>query len=225
MVPAPAGSTAPRRATPHHRFTSRREGDLAISSPGVEGRRAAIVAAPWTWLRQVHGARVVTVRAPGEHAGAEADAAVTSVVGAVVAVQAADCAPVVLLADDVVGVAHAGWRGLAAGVLPATVRAMRSLGASEVHALLGPCIHPCCYEFGSAALASVSAAVGATVAGTTTSGELALDVPAAVSASLAAVDVELDTSATRCTSCEVDRHWSHRARAEPERQAGVAWLT
>ena len=207
------------------RFTSREEGDLAVDSPGVEASRAAVVDRPWTWLRQVHGAAVVTVARPGDHAGAEADAAVTDVPGAVLAVQAADCAPVVLLADGAVGVAHAGWRGLVRGVLPAAVEAVRALGASEVRARLGPCIHPGCYEFGADALAEVESAVGRPVGGRTATGALALDLPAAVAASLATVGVTLDVTQSRCTACTASRHWSHRARAEPGRQAAVAWLT
>lgn len=211
--------------TSHHRFTTREHGDLAIGSVDVAARRAAIVDLPWTWLRQVHGPRVVTVTAPGEHAGAEADAAVTAVSGAVLAVQVADCAPVVLLADGVVGVAHAGWRGLVAGVLPATVEAMRALGAGQVQALLGPCVHPGCYEFGEAALTEVGSALGRQVAGRTASGRPALDVPAAVAASLASVGVPVDRSSSTCTACTPDGHWSHRARADVERQAALAWLT
>jgi len=211
--------------TSHHRFTTRADGDLAIGGVGVAERRAAVVDLPWTWLRQVHGAEVVTVTLPGEHAGAAADAAVTAVPGAVVAVQSADCAPVVLLADGVVGVAHGGWRGLVAGVLPATAQAMRAVGAGPVRALLGPCVHPGCYEFGEASLALVAAELGPAVVGRTTAGAPALDVPAAVTASLATVDVPVDTSGSSCTACRPDALWSHRARADAERQAALAWLT
>ncbi|MEX2658185.1 MAG: polyphenol oxidase family protein [Acidimicrobiales bacterium] len=218
-APAAAGLTA------HHRFTSRADGDLAAKSAGVAARRAAVVDLPWTWLRQVHGAEVVTVPEPGANAGAEADAAVTAVPGAVLAVQVADCAPVVLLADGVVGVAHAGWRGLVAGVLPATVAAMRALGTGSVRALLGPCVHPCCYEFDPEELARVAAATGDGVEATSSGGALALDLPAAVTASLAAVDVEVDTVVSTCTACGADRHWSHRARADQERHAALAWLS
>lgn len=211
--------------TAHERFTSRADGDLASASVGVAARRAAVVDLPWTWLHQVHGAKVVTVTEPGEHAGAEADAAVTAASGAVLSVQVADCAPVVLLAVGVVGVAHAGWRGIVAGVLPATVAAMRDLGAGPVRALLGPCVHAECYEFGGRDLAEVEAAVGAPVAGRTSGGAPALDVPVAVAASLGALDVPVDASASVCTACRVDLHWSHRARAEVARQAALAWLT
>ena len=211
--------------TSHHRFTTRADGDLAIGSDGVAARRAALVDLPWTWLRQVHGAEVVTVARPGDHAGAEADAAVTDVPGAVLAVQAADCAPVVLLGDGVVGVAHAGWRGLVAGVLPAAVGAMRAIGAGQVRALLGPCVHPGCYELGDPALGEVAAVLGRSVVSRTTGGAPALDVPAAVAASLGTVGVALDAGGATCTACTPDTAWSHRARAEAGRQAALAWLT
>ena len=211
--------------TSHHRFTTRADGDLAVGAVGVAGRRAALVDLPWTWLDQVHGADVVTVTRPGEHAGAAADAAVTAVPGAVVAVQAADCAPVVLLAEGAVGVVHAGWRGLVAGVLPAAVGAMRALGADRVQGLLGPCIHAGCYEFGEADLAEVATGLGAAVVGRTSSGAPGMDVPAAVRACLAGVDVSLDTSSSTCTACRPDALWSHRARADSGRQAALAWLT
>ena len=211
--------------TSHHRFTTRADRDLAIDGDGVAARRAALVDLPWTWLRQVHGAEVVTVTRPGEHAGTEADAAVTAVPGAVVAVQAADCAPVALLADGVVGVAHAGWRGLVAGVLPAAVRAMRALGAGEVAALLGPCIHPGCYELGEPALGELTTLLGPAVVSRTTGGAPALDLPAAVAASLGGVGVTLDAGGSSCTACTPATAWSHRARGEAGRQAALAWLT
>jgi YfiH family protein len=208
----------------HVRFTTRADGDLAVDAEGVAARRAAVVDLPWTWLRQVHGADVVRVRAPGDGAGTEADAAVTNVPGAVLAVQAADCAPVVLLGGTVVGVAHAGWRGLVAGVLPAAVAAVRDLGAGEVRAVLGPCIGPCCYEFGPSDLGRVAAVTGGAVSARTAAGSLALDLPAAAGAALAGVEVALDVSGWWCTACEPARSWSHRARGEAGRQAALAWL-
>jgi polyphenol oxidase len=100
-------------------------------------------------LKQVHGSDVVTVAAPwasGE--GAAADAMVTDVPGLALGVITADCAPV-LFSDEaglVVGAAHAGWRGAVAGVLEATVAAMRDLGALDVRAAIGPCIGQASYE-------------------------------------------------------------------------------
>lgn len=184
----------------------------------MDDRRAALAPTPWTWLRQVHGARVVTVTRPGEHAGEAADAAVTATPGCTLAVQVADCAPIALLGDGVLGVVHAGWRGLVAGVVPATVEAMRALGAGSVSARVGPCIGPGCYEFGADDLDRVAAVLGDAVRR-----DGHLDVPAAVRVALAAAgvtDVELDPT---CTACS-DRHWSFRARADVQRQAVVAWM-
>lgn len=199
-------------------FTDRSHGDLAVAPGGVDGAPE-----PWTVLRQVHGARVVVVTAPGEHRGEEADAAVTATPGCTLVVRVADCAPVALEADGVVGVAHAGWRGLAEGVLPRTIAAMRELGATDIRATLGPCIRPGCYEFGAEDLDRVAAEVGDHVRGTTTWGTPALDVPAAVRAALAAAGVTDVHDAGTCTACSPD-HWSHRARGDRERQAVVAWI-
>lgn len=204
-------------------FTDRSAGDLAVGSSGVHERRATVAPTPWTWLRQVHGADVVVVTRPGEHAGAEADAAVTATPDCVLVVQAADCAPVALVADGVVGVVHAGWRGIRAGVLPSAVSAMRALGATGIGAVIGPCIRPGCYEFGSDELDALVTDLGPSVRGTTAAGSPALDVPAAVRASLATAGVVAVDDVAVCTACSVG-HWSFRARGDAERQAVVAWM-
>ena len=178
---------------------------------------------PWTWLRQVHGTDVVVVRAPGEHAGARADAAVTATPGAALAVGAGDCAPVVLLGQGAVGVVHAGWRGLVAGVIPAAVAALRALGAADIRAVLGPCIRPGCYEFGAADLDRAAAVLGDGVRGRTATGAPALDVPAAVASALGAAGVRRIEDVGVCTACSAG-HWSYRARGDRQRQALVAWL-
>jgi copper oxidase (laccase) domain-containing protein len=209
----------------HHVFTDQRAGDLAVSGPEVDlaARRRAIHPAPWTWLRQQHGASVVVVTRPGEHAGAEADAVVTTAVDAPIAVVTADCAPVVLDGDGAVAVVHAGWKGLVAGVLEATVQVMTDLGHPPVAAHLGPCIRARCYEFGGADLADVASRYGPSVVGTTSWGTPALDVAAAVRAACGWTDLPL-TDVGTCTACS-SVHWSHRARAEGGRQAAVAWLS
>ena len=100
------------------------------------------------WLRQVHGARVVT--ADSVTAPPEADASVARSPGTVCAIMIADCLPVLLTdrSGSVVAAAHAGWRGLAAGVVEATVQAM-DVAPSEVLAYLGPCIGPAAFEVGA----------------------------------------------------------------------------
>ena len=85
-------------------------------SPELSRRQRLLADAPWTWLRQVHGHRVVVVEHPGDCRAEEADAAVTACAGAALVVLTADCAPVGLASPEgIVGVVHAGWRGLMAG--------------------------------------------------------------------------------------------------------------
>jgi YfiH family protein len=210
----------------HVRFTSVADGDLSVRQPAavVGAARARVLDLPWTWLHQVHGAEVVTVEYPGDRAGAAADAAVTTCSGAPLAIHTADCAPVALVAPEgIVGAVHAGWRGIEAGVIEAAVDRMRSLGAGELHAVVGPCIRSECYEFGAGDLARLAARYGPEVRAETRRGRAALDVPAAVLAALRSVGVEDVAGPPICTSCD-ERFFSHRARQDTGRQALLVWL-
>lgn len=212
------------------RFTARPDGDMGHGgtsvervSPDVAARRRAVVDLPWTWLRQVHGADVVTVTAPGGGAGTPADAAVTAAAGCALAVLTADCAPVALASPEgVLGVAHAGWAGLVAGVLARTVDAMGGLGATSVSAVVGPCIGAECYEFGTDDLDAVAGACGPEARGRTADGRAALDLRAAVTTMLGRAGVDDVTHVAVCTACSAE-HWSWRARREQHRQALVVW--
>jgi polyphenol oxidase len=208
------------------RSTTVAAGDLSVLRPGPEldARRAALSPRPWTWLTQVHGATVVTVEAPGDQAGAEADAAVTDAPGTLLAVHTADCAPIALVSDEgLVAAVHAGWRGLAAGVVDATVDELRAAGATSLRAVVGPCIEPACYEFGKRDLDDVVLAVGEEARGVTASGAPALDLPGAVAANLGRLGVELVGEAPACTACD-PRFYSHRARGDTGRQALLVWV-
>ncbi len=199
------------------------QGDMAGSGPVVERRRRAVVDLPWTVLNQVHGARVVTVEEPGGAWGEPADAAVTGCAGAALAVLTADCAPVALASPEgLVGVAHAGWRGLRAGVLEATVQSMRRAGATRVEAVVGPCIHPCCYTFGEDELLEVESRLGRHLRSRDREGRPSLDLPAGVRCALHAAGATLVGEAGVCTGCH-DGLWSWRHGATPRRQATVAW--
>lgn len=145
----------------------------------------------------------------------------TAVPGAILAVTVADCAPVALLADGAVGVVHAGWRGVRAGVVQAAVDALRRLGAGSVQAVIGPCIRPRCYEFDGPELASMARELGEGVRSLTADGRPALDVAAAVRSALAGEGVHEWTDAGVCTACS-PVHWSHRRDADHRRQALVA---
>jgi YfiH family protein len=230
-----ASGTGPARVA-HVRFTSAADGDLRVdgAQPFLDARRRALVAGPWTWLHQVHGRAVVTVDAPGAAAGSRADAAVTARVGAPLAVHTADCAPVALVADGgdgaggenggLVAAVHVGWRGLAAGVVEGAADALREAGATGLRAVVGPCIHPCCYEFGVADLDHVAGHYGDGVRGVTATGRPALDLPAAVGEALAAAGADLVAPSPACTACGTPPFFSHRARGDTARQAMVVWM-
>jgi len=181
--------------------------------------------APAAWLKQVHGARVVEARdAAGEP---EADASVARAPGAVCVVKVADCLPA-LFADEaggVVAAAHAGWRGLAAGVLEATVAAMRVPPASLV-AWLGPAIGPQAYEVGEdvrAALLARDAALAAAFA-PNRPGHWLLDLYAAARRLLAARGVTRVHGGGFCTYSEPARFPSWRRDRSRERICAFVWL-
>ena len=199
-------------------------GGLGYDPQDVADRRAGIVAGHWSWLDQVHGAGVVIVGDGGPVEGTRADALVTRLPGAVLAVFTADCAPVALASPEgVVGVVHAGWRGLQAGVIGRAVEAMRGLGASSIVAALGPCIRAGCYEFGGGDLERLSRSLGDRVRATTMWGTPALDLAAAVEASLGLAGADLAHDLGACTACSV-AWYSHRARQDTARQATAVWL-
>ena len=205
-------------------FTDRGDGDFAVASSPAEldGRRRRIVDKPWTWLRQVHGADIVSVKRPGQWAGCEADGAITSAAGCPLAIMSADCAPVVLVSDGGVAVVHAGWRGLASGVIEKAAAGLHSLGGAPRLSLIGPCINAASYEFGRQDLVRLVEMYGPDVEAETTWGTPSLDVPATVAAACRGADWPVPTQPPPCTSDE--RWYSHRTRSEPGRQATVAWI-
>ncbi len=207
--------------------SDRGDGDLHPIHVDVDvlaARQVAVSGRTWVMLDEVHGTAVRRAVARDRSSG-DAVAGVGDVLvgepGTAVAVWVADCAPVVLFDRAGTTVAcHAGWRGLAAGVINVAVDQLEEPCAAAV---LGPCIHPCCYEFGAVELAEVAVGldVGSdAISGRTSNGALALDVPAAVAVALGRHGIALDTIGP-CTGCD-DRWYSHR-RGDPERQAVVAW--
>ena len=155
------------------------------------------------------------------------DVLVTELANRALAIWAGDCAPLVLCGrNGTLVAAHAGWRGLAAGVIDVAVAELTARDDQAAAAVLGPCIHAECYEFGSGELDAVASGVGATteeIAGSTRGGRAALDVPGAVAAALGRHGITLDMVGP-CTACD-ERWFSHRARNEDSRHAVVAWTT
>ncbi|HUF97880.1 MAG TPA: laccase domain-containing protein [Ilumatobacter sp.] len=213
--------------TPHVqlRWSTRVDGDFhreRVPFDELEQRRRHLVDLPWTQLDEHHGVGVVTVTLPGHADGSRGDVAITSAVDAVLGCWVGDCAPIVLVgAGTQLAVVHAGWRGLAAGIIDI---AFAAFDEPVERALLGPVIGPCCYEFGSVDAAAVATGVHASIGelmSPTRWGTDGLDVTAAVRAGCSAHGVGVDLLAD-CTGCSFDG-FSHRVRAEPERHVVAAW--
>jgi len=173
--------------------------------------------------RQVHGNHVAIAQAPTpqESAPEDADGQVTADCGLAPMVLTADCLPVALGGEGAVAMLHAGWRGLAGGVLEEGVRMLREAGASgPIDAAIGPGAGPCCYQ------------VGEEVQGAFASyGELArrgqkLDIKAIARQQLERAEVERVHDVGLCTICsDPALFYSHRRdHGLTGRQAGIAWL-
>jgi YfiH family protein len=201
-------------------------GDEPESVAANRGRLRAGLGLPAepTWLEQVHGTTVLDL---DRDAVGPADGAVTARAGVVCAVLTADCLPVILAdrAGRRVGVAHAGWRGLLNGVLPAAVRALRAT-PDELVAWLGPAISAAAYEVGAevrdAYLARDPGAVRCFAANAR--GRWQADLYALARASLAAAGVTAIYGGGFCTFAEAERFFSHRREAPCGRIATLVWL-
>lgn len=201
----------------------------------VERNRAELIErfalpSPPHWLRQVHDTQVLRFDAPASplpRVEPEADAAVTSVAGVVLAVLSADCLPVVLAADDggEIAVAHAGWRGLRAGVLENTVDAMRT-PAGRILAWLGPAAGPQAYEVGAEVFDAFTAhdrdAASAFIA--TRPGHWRVDLYALARQRLVSRGVDAIYGGDLCTVSDPQRFFSHRRDQRSGRMATIAYL-
>jgi YfiH family protein len=194
---------------------------------------------PPHWLRQVHGTGVLRFDVPATATVAaldkaideepEGDAAVTSAPGTVLAILTADCLPVVFAADDgsEIGAAHAGWRGLASGVLEATVAAM-IMPASRLLDCLGPAAGPQAYEIGAEVRdAFVSVEPAAAVAfEPTRPGHWRVDLYALARMRLQSAGIRADAihGGGLCTISDAERFYSHRRDRRTGRMATVVWI-
>lgn len=190
-------------------------------------RLATILPASPVWLTQVHGTHVVNasaIRSP-----VEADAAICTLPNVVCSILTADCLPVLLCdtAGKVVGAAHAGWRGLAQGVLENAVEAMRQAGAEEITAWLGPAIGPQAFEVGSevreAFMAKQPEAVQA-FAPAGEPGKYLADIDAMARLRLHALGVSQVRGGGFCTVADKDRFYSYRRDKTTGRMATLIWL-
>lgn len=187
--------------------------------------QAQLPAAP-VWLNQVHGSHVVDAAAV---AGVpDADASFTTRPGVVCAIMTADCLPVLFAdaAGAVVGAAHAGWRGLAQGVLQNTVARMREVGAGDISAWLGPAIGPRAFEVGtevrSAFVDADPAAAPAFVVHP--GGKFFADIYQLARLALAGCGVRQVGGGDFCTVSDSARFYSYRRDRVTGRMATLIWI-
>lgn len=198
-------------------FVTKREfGDLKTED--AKRRLRALVPAEPAWLKQVHGKRVIDLDADTEREG---DAAITTKIGTVCVAQAADCMPVLFADIDgtTVAAVHAGWRGLCAGVLEATLEAMR-VPPQRVLAWLGPAIGPQAYEVGEDvrdAFAGYESAFRPT-----RPGHWLLDLYAVARAKLSGL--KSVCGGGFCTFSESERFFSYRRDRTASRMGAFIWL-
>ncbi len=196
-------------------------------------RVRALLPSDPVWLHQVHGVAVQHCVAPALSGSPEmiADAAVTDVPGVVLAVLTADCLPV-LLADAqraVVGVAHAGWRGLAGGVIEQTIAGMLQRGArtESIAVYLGPAIGPAAFEVGADVVAAFEA--GATAAADCfraagAPGKWYADLYSLARLRLSRAGVEAVTGGIGCTHSEPAQFYSYRRDGATGRMGSFIWI-
>ncbi|GAB4451399.1 MAG: peptidoglycan editing factor PgeF [Armatimonadaceae bacterium] len=162
---------------------------------------------------QVHGTAVAVVTGPHSDPIPQTDALITNTPGLLLTLFFADCLPVLFVASEqrAIGLAHAGWRGLAGGVLENTVeRLIRNYGATveTLQVAIGPGIGPCCFEVGD----EVAAVFPEDVARKSDRGKPRVNLPAAARRRLVALGIPAGNvlHAEACTSCLPERYFSHR---------------
>lgn len=196
----------------------------AVAANRAELRERFALPSPPRWLRQVHGT-TVAVEPGGDEP--EADAAVTRTRGSVLAILTADCLPVVIAARDgsAIAAAHAGWRGLSAGVLEATVAAMDA-PADRLVAWLGPAAGPQAYEIGQEVFDAFVARDRRAAAcfAATRPGHWRVDLSALARQRLAGAGVRDVHGGGWCTISDPARFFSHRRDQRGGRMATLAWI-
>lgn len=215
-------------AAPFDSLNLKLDGDPAAGANRARFTGALDGAQP-VWLDQVHGTRVLRLTAADVTAPVQrADASVTSEPGIACTVMVADCLPVLFAAPQgrSVGAAHAGWRGLAAGVLQATLHevcAAAGCRPGEVQAWLGPCIGPDHFEVGD----DVVEAFGGPSAAFRprhVQGKWFADLPMLARERLAAAGVTDVTGGAWCTVNDASRFFSFRRDRVTGRMAAAVWI-
>ena len=206
-----------------------KSGDAIETVQANRARLRAVFPEEPRWLQQVHGATVANVDDDG--ALAPADAAISLQPGRVCVVSIADCLPVLFAdrAGRAVGVAHAGWRGLAAGIIQNTAAAMRArLGDSDavLLAYLGPAIGPVHFEVGAEVLAAMSERLpqAADAFRPLNHGKYLCDLFALARQALAQVSITRVVGGSDCTYSDAMRFYSYRRDKITGRHAALIWI-
>jgi len=199
---------------------------LAVADNRRQVAQALALPSGPVWLQQVHGVTVHDIGA-GAPPHTPADAAISRVPGRVCTVMVADCLPVLFAARDgsAVGAAHAGWRGLAAGVLEATVSAL-AVPAGELLAWLGPAIGPAHFEVGDEVRSAFLAHDGAAAAAFRPGRDERwwCDLGLLARQRLAACGVTSVSADGSCTYADRERFFSHRRDGRCGRMAALVWM-
>jgi YfiH family protein len=204
-------ATRPLRRGGYVTWADRHDGvEARFLGRGPDGERQAALAAvedaapPVAWARQVHSATLLPAAAG--FCG-EGDALHGEEPGLALSVITADCVPVLLASARRLLAVHAGWRGLAAGILPA---ALSAAGDGPLAAWIGPTIGSCCYEVGPEVAREVAAASGPEVVLARPGGRPHLDLVAAALLQLERGGVAAARVLPLCTACHPDLLWSYR---------------
>ena len=184
--------------------------DKDAVSENLSRIRTAMRDRPSAWVRQVAGDGVVEVEGPG--LAGEADALLTHGKGYALVVAVADCVPVALVGEGVVGMVHSGWRGTLAEI---GGKAARRMGV-KLRAYIGPCIRGCCYEVSEELAGRFAERFGPEVV----SGRY-LSLPDAIGRNLEEAGVEEVHDLGLCTGCRPDLFYSHRKQG-PETGRNLA---
>lgn len=200
--------------------------DVACVAENRKRLQVDLVGAAPRWLQQVHGVRVA--RLAGAPVTEAADASVTAVGGQACVVMTADCLPVLFCdrAGTRVAAAHAGWRGLSAGVLEATIKAM-DVAPDQMLAWMGPAIGPGAYEVGEEVRARFVAGAPQSAAAFRTGkahGKWWCDLYSLARQRLRAAGVQAVYGGGFCTYTERERFFSFRRDGECGRMATLIWL-
>lgn len=203
-----------------------------VANRGVLANTLGLNPEALRFIDQVHGNRVIAWDADGAHdphtgeraESLTADAHVTKTPGLGLVIMVADCVPVMFADPEVgvIGAAHAGRAGMVNGVVPATVAAMRELGASKIQVAIGPSICPRCYEVPADMRAQVSS-VEPVTASVSRDGTPALDVAAGVAEQAAREGCEIVDFSSTCTRESSDL-FSYRKDSITGRFGGLVWL-